>query len=624
MLRYLALALIAMSFSLLLTPWVRSAAIRWGALDIPDPRKIHRRPIPQLGGIALFLAFHMTFLLASQFEFFAFPPHFLKQIHYLYFFIASGLVFAMGAADDFWKLPPGPKVLLQSIGGFIICFTPFRIEEISLPFGTLNLGFLAFPATILWVVAITNALNLLDGLDGLAAGISFIVSLSLFAIGLLNENMGSAILTVILGGTTLGFLRYNFHPASIFLGNSGAYFLGFMLSILSLQTHAKNTTAVVILIPLLLLGLPLLDTFLSVLRRLLKSLRFVEVNGAHKDRKIIPLDKWSLFRADREHIHHRLLQLGFTHSRAVIFLYGISLILGITAFSSVYFTDLNQALLLFAIGVSSYIGIKKLHYSDMQVLRNGTLLPIFSAPWVSRRIVKTFLDVGAIAFAYYFSLYLRYEGQIEGTARQYFLDTFPIVIAVQITVFPLTGLYQGTWQFQSVIDLVKVAKTAFLACFSAAICLYVIPGPGGWNWTLWVIDYHLLFFLILALRSSFPILEFFYEANQARKKKILIYGIGQSGLHALKEFIQNPRLNLSPVGFIDEEGLPNETVADYPLLGSIGSLEKILQENDIQEVIVAQNDIPPERLSLLADICRSHAVSLRRFQTRQEKNPQPE
>lgn len=623
MVRYLLLFFIASSLSVLLTPLSRSLSLKLGALDFPDERKVHRRPIPQLGGLSLFLTFHLVFFLASRLEFFAFPPQFLQTINYAYLLAASAIVFAMGAADDFWRISPTLKILFQSIGGLIISFTPFRVQEISFPFGSLELGVWAIPFTILWVVAITNALNLLDGLDGLAAGTTFIVSLSIFAIGLLNENTGSPIFCIILAGTALGFLRYNFHPASIFLGNSGAYFLGFMLSLLSLQSHAKNTTAVVMLIPLLLLGLPLMDTVLSVLRRLLKPMRIVKVNGTHQDRKIIALDKWSLFQADREHIHHRLLQLGFTHSRAVIFLYSISLVLGMIAFSSVYFSNLNQALLLFAIGISSFIGIKKLQYSDMQVLRNGTLLPLFSAPWISQRIVKTFFDMGAIAFAYYLSLFLRYEGKIEGTARQYFLETFPIVIAVQMTVFFLAGLYRGAWQFGSVIDFVKVGKAAFLACFGSALCLWVIPGPGGWNWTIWVIDFHLIFFLILALRSSFPILEYFYETNHAPKKKILIYGVGQSGFHALKEFIQNPRLNLSPVGFIDEDGrIPSASVTDYPLLGSVDSLERIFQQNDIQEVIVAQNDIPPERLSLLADICRSHGVTLRRFQTRQQQTPQ--
>ncbi|MCX5906602.1 MAG: MraY family glycosyltransferase, partial [Deltaproteobacteria bacterium] len=253
MVRYLLLFFIASSLSVLLTPLSRSLSLKLGALDFPDERKVHRRPIPQLGGLSLFLTFHLVFFLASQLEFFAFPPQFLQTINYAYLLAASAIVFAMGAADDFWKISPGLKLLFQSIGGLIISFTPFRVQEISFPFGSLELGVWAIPFTVLWVVAITNALNLLDGLDGLAAGTTFIVSLSIFAIGLLNENTGSPLFCIILAGTALGFLRYNFHPASIFLGNSGAYFLGFMLSLLSLQSHAKNTAVVVILIPLLLL-----------------------------------------------------------------------------------------------------------------------------------------------------------------------------------------------------------------------------------------------------------------------------------------------------------------------------------------------------------------------------------
>jgi UDP-GlcNAc:undecaprenyl-phosphate GlcNAc-1-phosphate transferase len=620
--KYLILFSISLALSFLLTPGVRWVAMRWRIFDLPDPRKIHRRPVPLLGGMALFCAFHLTFFLSLRLDFFAFPENFIERINYTHFFLASAIVFGMGAADDFWHLSPLWKLLCQGISGLIISFTPFRIEEISFPFGSYSLGMAAIPFTILWVITISNALNLLDGLDGLAAGITFIAALSIFAVSLLNENTGAALFSMILAGTTLGFLRYNYHPASIFLGNCGSYFLGFVLSVLSLQSHAKNTTAIVMLFPFLLLGLPILDTSLSVLRRFLKTLRVVEIQGVHRGIQYFFQDKWSLFRADREHIHHRLLQLGFTHSRAVVFLYLVSIVLGFLAFSSVYFTNWNQALLLLAVGLSTFIGIRRLQYSDIQVLRNGTLLPLFHAPWIGQRIVKSFLDLSSIGLAYYLAIYLRYGGEVDWAARSHFLATFPLVTAVKMAVFALSGLYRGSWAFTGIPDLRKTMRAVFLSSLAAAALVFMIPGLEGIGWTVWVIDFHLLFFFMIFLRSALPILEYLYETNPQKKKRVLIYGVGQMGQLALKEFLHNPRLNLDPIGFIDEdEETPRQGREQYPLLGSLDSLEKIFQTWAIDEVVVSQNHVPADKLARLAAICRNYQVSLRRFQGRKPATP---
>ena len=619
MLKYLILFIIAVIASLLLTPLVRLAAIRLRALDFPSERKVHHQPVPRLGGVSIFIAFNLVLIISCRFDFFYFPPRFLQDINYVWLFLAGATVFGMGTADDFRSLSPSHKLFFQIIAALMISFTGYRIEGITFPFGTLDLGIWSVPVTVLWVVAITNSLNLLDGLDGLAAGTAFIASVAIFCIALFNENIGSALISLILAGVTLGFLKYNFHPASIFPGNSGAYYLGFMLSILSLHSNSKDTTTVIILIPVLLLGLPIMDTVLSMLRRLLKSLHLVRTNGNGNHNKFFILDRCSIFRADRDHIHHRLLQLGFNHSKAVIFLYAISLILGALAFSSVYFRNINQALLILAIGMASYVGIKKLKYSEIQVLRNGALLPLFDTPLISQRILKTSLDLTFIAFSYYLAFFLRFEGPLEPAVKKYYLATVPLVLAVKLLIFYLSGLYRGAWQYASVADLLRVAKAVVLACIAAGILLSVIPGFGVISWAALVIDFNLLFLMVLGLRSSFRVLEHLHELADLEGKKVLIYGVGTNTLPALKEIIHNPRLNLTPVGFIDDDEQNQGIQVDgYPVLGSLDSLESILQDHAIAEVIVSRNDIPMERLSRLAKICRSHRISLRRFQTQLE------
>ena len=257
-------------------------------MDLPDQRKIHTQPIPRLGGVSIFLVFNLVLLLASGIDFFFFPKNFLTSIDFVWLLLASSIVLGLGAVDDFRRMPPGVKFLFQIVAGVVVALSSYRIDTISLPFGNIQLGIWSIPVTVFWVVAITNAINLLDGLDGLAAGTAFIVCLTMFAVSILQQSVGTALASAILAGSILGFLKYNFNPASIFLGDSGAYFLGFELSVLSLHSSLKGTTAVTILVPIIALGLPIMDTLIAMLRRLLNSLHILEVNS-EKGRGQVPL-----------------------------------------------------------------------------------------------------------------------------------------------------------------------------------------------------------------------------------------------------------------------------------------------------------------------------------------------
>jgi UDP-N-acetylmuramyl pentapeptide phosphotransferase/UDP-N-acetylglucosamine-1-phosphate transferase len=615
MLKYLILFLFAAGFSLLLTPLVRSFAIRIKVLDLPGGRKIHTRPIPRLGGFSVFITFNLVLLASSQFAIFHFSPGFLKGIHFGWIFLASAIVLGLGAIDDFRRMPPAVKFLFQIMAGLIVAQMCSKIEVISLPFGTFRLGAFAVPATVFWVVAITNAVNLLDGLDGLAAGTCFIVCIAIFGISLLGQNIGIALVSAILAGSILGFLRYNFHPASIFLGDSGAYFLGFILSVLSLQGGLKGTASIAILIPIIALGLPIMDTALSMFRRLLKSLHIMEVDQEKNVVRFFYLDGWSMFKADRGHIHHRLMRIGFTQKKAVLFLYGVSIILGGLALSSVYFKNINYALLLTGIAFASYIGIRKLGYSEVQLLRNGLLLPLFDTPVVNRRIPWAFLDMGIISLSYYLAFLLRFEGDFS-PVKNYYLSTLPLMLAAKIIIFHLAGLYLGEWRYTSVDDLVKVLKAVVLGCIASALLLWMIPGLGIVSHAALIIDFNLLLFFVVGARSSFRILEHLHISKNQKGTKVLIYGAGKRGVYALKEFINNPRSGLSPVGFIDDSPrYQGKQINSFPVLGTLDSLDSILANNSISEVILCREDLPKEKLNRLTEICSSHRISVRRFQT---------
>jgi UDP-GlcNAc:undecaprenyl-phosphate GlcNAc-1-phosphate transferase len=622
MLKYLILFLLAFVSSLLFTPVVRTVARKLGALDLPGGRKVHDHPIPRLGGFSIFVTFDLILVISSQIDFFFFPSEFLWGINFLWLIVASSIMLGIGAVDDLRRIPSSIKFFSQIIAGLIVALACVKIQVITLPFGTINLGIWSIPVTILWVVAITNAINLLDGLDGLAAGTSFIICLAMFGISLLNQNIGIALCSAILAGSILGFLKYNFHPASIFLGDSGAYFLGFTLSVLPLMGGLKGTATFAILVPILALGLPIIDTALSMIRRLLRSLHIMEIDEEKNEVKFFFLDGFSMFRADRDHIHHRLLQMGFTQRKAVILLYAISLILGGLAFSSVYFKNINYALFLTTIGLASYIGVKKLGYSEIQILRNGALLPLFDAPVVNIRILRFFVDMAFIGLSYYLAFLLRFEGTFEPSIKDYYLTTIPLVLTIKMGIFYLSGLYKGAWRYTSVSDVVKMLKAVALGCFVSALVVWAIPGYGVVSLSVLVIDFNILFFLVTGARTSFRVLEHFHISNNHHGRKVLIFGVDKSSIQALNEFVNNPRLDLSPVGFIDEdERNKGKQVSGYPILGSLDSLENILKNNSISDVIVAADNISEAKLERLSQICNDYHISLRRFQTRLEEIP---
>jgi UDP-GlcNAc:undecaprenyl-phosphate GlcNAc-1-phosphate transferase len=339
-------------------------------------------------------------------------------------------------------------------------------------------------------------------------------------------------------------------------------------------------------------------------------LKFLFINGK------------SIVKADRDHIHHRLLKMGFTQRNAVVILYAITLLLGGIAFISVYFRDVNQALLVAAVAIASYIGIRKLGYNEIQFLRNGSLLPLFNSNLASRGLFKVFVDMGLIAFSYYGAFLLRFEGKFVPDIREYYLATIPIVLSVKLLIFSVSGLYNGPWRYINVDDFLRIIKANVLGCAATAVLLWVVPTFEVMSWAVVFIDFNLLCLFLIAARSSFRVLEYLHLSKNQPGKKVLIYGLGRSGVHALNEFINNPRLNLSPVGFIDDdERNRGKHVSGYPVFGTLAALENILSDNPVSEVIVSQDDLSVDKLEYLYQICASHQISLRRLQTSLEEIP---
>ncbi|WP_339132522.1 MAG: MraY family glycosyltransferase [Candidatus Electrothrix sp. GW3-4] len=319
--------------SLVLTPVVRQLALRFDLTDAPSARKMHSRKIPRIGGIALFSSFFLPFLFLLVFR--SGSPaaqNLFADKNILCFVAGAGLIFLLGLLDDIRELSFWFKILGQLLVVLIVYSCGVRITAVTTPFGAdVSIGFLSLPLTVFWFLLVINAINLIDGLDGLAAGICLFVSLSMLFVCLVNGRLASALAFAALAGALIGFLHYNFHPASIFMGDSGSYFLGYCLAALSIEGTIKGQVATAMLIPVIALGVPLMDTLWAPIRRF--------INGQ------------GMFQPDNKHIHHRLVKLGFTHRRAVLTLYVLTVLLGIASILLVHAQNATSALILFVLGI---------------------------------------------------------------------------------------------------------------------------------------------------------------------------------------------------------------------------------------------------------------------------------
>ena len=330
---YVLLALlVAAIISCLATPLVKMLSVKYGAVDVPkDGRRMHDHPIPRMGGLAIFFGF-----MASMLLFVPLGPDKQGML------VGAVIIVILGVLDDKYSLPAMPKFLVQVVAALIAVLAGNRIEVLSNPniFSEdpwWELGWLSFPVTVIWIVAITNAVNLIDGLDGLACGVSTISAATMLVIALmmvseLDSELDVAVMMAALAGACIGFLPYNFNPAKIFMGDTGATFLGFIMATVSVEGMFKMYGLISFVAPFLILGLPIFDVCFAVIRRV-----------SHGQSPMHP---------DRGHVHHRLIDMGFSQKQAVGVLYVISAILGLSAVVLTATNAVRAMVFLLAMGVT--------------------------------------------------------------------------------------------------------------------------------------------------------------------------------------------------------------------------------------------------------------------------------
>lgn len=321
---------VALAVAYFVTPYIKKLAIKAGAMDAPDARKVHTSPIPRMGGLAIYAGFILAVLSSMQIT------------HDIFGLLIGGtVILIVGIIDDLKQLPARVKLFGQIVAAAILVLFDVRIEWLTNPFGNMiYVEYLSIPLTILWVVGLTNTVNLIDGLDGLAAGVSTIASITILLVALQQNFWTVAVMMAALAGSSLGFLQHNFNPAKIFMGDTGSMFLGYMLAGVSILGMVKSAATIALIVPILALGLPIMDTLFAIIRR---------YSGGRP-----------IFKPDRGHLHHRLLDLGLTQKQAVLLMYVISGCLGLSAIA---LTEVNKglgAIIVAVVLVIAFFGAKKI------------------------------------------------------------------------------------------------------------------------------------------------------------------------------------------------------------------------------------------------------------------------
>lgn len=311
--------------SWLFTPWVRKLALQHGAAPPPRARDVHREPVARWGGLAIYAAFVLSLVVAALLVHFVFQrPIQLDTLKAGVGLVLAGTILSVvGAIDDKWELSAGKQIIVQFLCALLVMAFGVEIRFVSNPLGEgmINLGWWTYPITVLWIIGVANAVNWIDGIDGLAAGVSAIAAFTLALMAAWSKQPALTLLAAALFGSLLGFLRFNFNPAKIFMGG-GAPFVGFTLASISTVGAFKAPVAVAVAVPILVLALPLFDTAAVIIKR------------------------WRagrpIYQADKSHLHHRLMELGFSQKQTVLILYGISLSLCMVAFGAFLFLSLRS------------------------------------------------------------------------------------------------------------------------------------------------------------------------------------------------------------------------------------------------------------------------------------------
>lgn len=583
-------SLCTLLFGLALTPIVRVVAHATGVVARPRRDRWHQKPTAMLGGIAIYVACSVGCLI--------FAPK-LPGMRLIW--AAGTVVFITGLIDDLFHLKPYVKLVVQlGIAATMIYFGR-RLPWTS--YEAINIFI-----TIFWLVGITNAINLLDNMDGLAGGVSLISCLFLMITFLLNGQIEQALLPALLSGAILGFLVFNFNPASIFMGDCGSMFLGFVLGGAALLSDFDRTRhlGAVLLTPVLIMMIPIFDTCLVTVTR--------KLSGR------------SITQGGRDHSSHRLVALGMSERRAVLMLYllaatsgGLALIVRELKPEVLLWLIPSFALVLLFIGL--YLGKVRV-YEEGQQPPDNTIISALADFAYKRRIFEILLDVLLVALAYYGAYLLRFDGGMASEQIAIFLKTLPLVIAIQMLCLLLGGAYGGFWRYIGINDLLVIAKSVLVGTFASAVVVLAAQGFQVPSRAVFVLDTVLLLIFVIASRLSFRLLRALIVGHpklHPDARPVLIYGAGDGGELLIREISNNPDYHYAPIGFVDDDlHKVGKLIHGYRIFHT-GELSELIRLHSVKEILISTSKVPENKL----DHLRCRGICLKRMILRFESDLAP-
>lgn len=514
-------SLVAMLVTAMSTPSVIALAVRIGAIDLPDARKIHHTPVPRLGGLAILAGCSSSFALMALVDPGLFHAFWIASWTSGATAAALLVLLLVGVRDDRRPLPPGVKFLFQLVAAAGCFFAGFRfpLSAIIPSADVASWGDpITFALTLLWIVGVTNGFNLIDGLDGLASGVGALALLGMAILLLHAGDLAASLLGLMVAGALLGFLPFNFNPARIFLGDSGSLFVGLAVSLLSLQCFHDAPGRTMMASQGLLLGLPIVETLLSMTRRYLGS--FLPERPANEAR-------WErlhqIFLPDRDHIHHRLLSRGWTQRRAVLTLYMASCALGGCACAVAITTGEGSAMVLTGSVVALFAGIRSLRYRELEIIRNGLLLSLLERPFVDRAGVRILLDGFFCAAAFAISWALKADLLPPGVGRMIF-EIVPLACGIQLMILHAGGLHRGALGDGNAGDVMRSVEAVALSVIATALVLILLPIRSVvLSASFFITDFYLLLSLVVGFRFSHHLLRAALRRDDRREPGIRVY-----------------------------------------------------------------------------------------------------
>lgn len=561
---------LALSVSLILTPLVARWASEHGMVAKPRQDRWHNKPTPLMGGIAIYAATTLAIL--------AFTPLDMRVFGIL---VGGAILFLTGVVDDRVHLRPHTKLILQIVAACVLILSGVKIE-------TTQLAIVAIPLTVLWVVGLTNAFNLLDNMDGLSAGTAVIASLFLFAFSTSVGNVQTAVLCLALAGGAGGFLVYNFNPARIFMGDSGSMFLGFTMSAIALLGTREMASDIffVLLVPAAMMGLPIFDTTLVTIVRTLEGR---------------PLSQ-----GGRDHLSHRLVALGLSERSAVLVLYALAAtfgFVGLTARSIGFWGSLAIALGLLALVaiLGAYLGQVRI-YSPARFAEAERASILRDRPVINgmisfkREISLAGLDFVLVSAAYLGAYLLRFGTQADPAPEAdpstgwafLFSNSIAVVLLVKLSVLLAAQVYRGMMRYVGVADLMSFVRASVMGTgilFLLSLVQNRLPIPKS----VLVIDLLLFTVLLVGSRLSFAALtDTFARMQSQRLPHVLIVGASDLGELVLRSILRARPPRYQPVGFLDPDpGKRNRAIHGLLVHGTPGDLQRVANERDVDLVVLA-------------------------------------